>query len=106
MTKIIKLTNGGETLVDDDVFRDWGGLKWHGKIGGSGGCRYVARGVRIGKKVKSVRLHRMIMGEPQGMEVDHINRNTMDNRRVNLRVVTKTENLKNREFKRRRNVKL
>lgn len=41
-------------------------------------------------------LHRYIMGTmPKGMVVDHINRNTLDNRRQNLRVVTIQENLRN-----------
>jgi hypothetical protein len=33
---------------------------------------------------------------PKGLEVDHINRDTMDNRIENLRVVTKSQNLSNR----------
>lgn len=45
---------------------------------------------------KSVRLHRVIHPEvPKGMVVDHINRNKLDNRRCNLRVVTQRENCHN-----------
>ena len=45
---------------------------------------------------KTVYLHRFIMGTPKGMVTDHINGNTLDNRRKNLRVCTKSENNRNR----------
>jgi hypothetical protein len=38
------------------------------------------------------RMHRLIMQAPVGMLVDHINRNTLDNRRCNLRLCTHSEN--------------
>ena len=42
------------------------------------------------------RLHRMIMGEPEGMDVDHKNVNPLDNRRENLRVATTQQNQYNK----------
>lgn len=45
---------------------------------------------------KTVRLHRVIYPTVcDGMVVDHINRNKLDNRRSNLRVVTQKENCHN-----------
>lgn len=44
---------------------------------------------------KNVRLHRMIMDCPNGMQVDHINGNTLDNRKCNLRIVTNQQNSMN-----------
>lgn len=40
-------------------------------------------------------LHRLLMDDPIGMCVDHLNRNTYDNRKQNLRIVTKAENTQN-----------
>lgn len=43
-----------------------------------------------------VRMHRIIMNATEGQIVDHINGNTLDNRRSNLRVVTPSQNAMNR----------
>lgn len=42
-----------------------------------------------------VKLHRLIMQPPDDMHVDHINRNTLYNRRKNLRIVTPSVNMHN-----------
>ena len=42
-----------------------------------------------------VGLHRIIMDAPTGRDVDHINGDTLDNRKENLRVVTRTKNSRN-----------
>ncbi|MBA4496312.1 HNH endonuclease [Paenactinomyces guangxiensis] len=41
-------------------------------------------------------IHRILMGEPDGLLVDHRNGNRQDNRRCNLRVATHQENQRNR----------
>jgi hypothetical protein len=48
--------------------------------------------------VQVITLHRFIMNIPKEMEVDHINGDTLDNRKVNLRVCTKSENNCNRKI--------
>ena len=47
---------------------------------------------------KTVRLHRFIVQPGPGMHVDHINGDSLDNRRANLRVCTRSQNLQNRRL--------
>jgi len=55
--------------------------------------RITANGyAAIGDKL----LHRIIMNPAANMQVDHKNKNTLDNRRCNLRVCTNSENQMNR----------
>jgi hypothetical protein len=58
---------------------------------------YIVHSYKQGKKVKHVYLHRMIMGSPGNLFVDHINGNTLDNRRENLRICTCAENIRNQK---------
>ena len=48
---------------------------------------------RTGKR--SRRMHRMVMGEPKGKDVDHMNGDIYDNRKANLRVCSRRENSRN-----------
>jgi hypothetical protein len=45
---------------------------------------------------RNMRLHRMITSAPDGMFVDHINGNGLDNRKQNLRLCTRNQNMHNR----------
>lgn len=41
-------------------------------------------------------LHRFVTNCPKGLQVDHINHNTLDNRKCNLKICTCFENMQNR----------
>lgn len=48
------------------------------------------------KNSKQEYLHRIILTAPEGVYIDHINGNTLDNRKENLRICTDGENVSNR----------
>lgn len=87
MSKAIKLSNGGEALVDELDYNLLSKWSWHRNRDG-----YANRST--GKS--SMSMHRQIMNPPIGLDVDHINRNRLDNCRSNLRVATRTINNLNR----------
>ena len=45
-------------------------------------------------------VHRVVMGNPKGMDIDHINHNSLDNRKENLRICTRSQNCANKKVRR------
>ncbi len=82
------------TLVDDDDYSWLNQWKWC-IVTGRTGIKYVTRTTQRKNKKTYYYMHRLIMGTPKGMEVDHINHNGLDNRQCNLRICTKSQNLWN-----------
>lgn len=68
---------------------------WHVHTGKYGYVHVRTQKTEQGKK-KSTFLNKLIMNPESGMVVDHINHDTLDNRRINLRVVTPGQNGQNR----------
>lgn len=65
-------------------------FRWHVSNG------YAARAVSNGRKnLKHFYMHREIMKPADGMEVDHVNGDRLDNRRENLRIVSHKINIRN-----------
>ena len=89
--KEIQLSKGRIAIVDDEDHAAVVSSKWYVWNG------YAIRHLGLINGVKkSQKMHRMIMGEPSGLEIDHINGNKLDNRRSNLRACTRQQNKLNR----------
>ena len=56
---------------------------------------YVVTGSKNAPK-RRTRLHRLIMNCPDNKVIDHINGNTLDNRKINLEIVDRKDNKHNR----------
>lgn len=84
----VPLTQGRHTIVDaDDFINIVGEHYWCAK--GKGGVMYACR--RTFRSPTETRLHRLIANADMP-QVDHINGNTLDNRKANLRACTHAQN--------------
>lgn len=89
----IKLTQGQFALVDSEDFNKLSQYKWWADYNTHTKSYYAKGyiGIRNGKQIIK-RMHRVIMNAPNKLQVDHINHNTLDNRKQNLRLCTNAEN--------------
>lgn len=84
--KKIPLTQGYHAIVDDEWYEYLNKYKWYAH---KCGTNIYARTWIKGKKVL---MHHMFFKPLKGFVTDHINGNGLDNRRENLRVVTRSQN--------------
>jgi len=98
--KEIPLTRGKSAIVDDkdyDYLMQW---KWHAYWNPSSKSFYANRMSSRNPGPRGIiRMHRVIMNCPDGMYIDHINKNTLDNRKENLRICTKSQNAANSKLR-------
>src|ERR1035437_2353458 len=91
--KTIPLTQGQVALVDDSDFEELTKYRWYARRN-KNGAFYAARSCPVPRGRKLYMHRALLLGVP---EVDHVNRNTLDNQRHNLRPATHSQNLHNIE---------
>jgi len=89
----VPLTHGAFAEVDEADLPLISGHRWQAKHNGR--KTYAWANGKVGDKRVSLYMHRLIIGAPAGEAVDHINGDGLDNRRENLRVVSRSQNRRN-----------
>lgn len=92
MVKEIELLHGEKTLVDDEDYEELNKYQWY----------LYGRYARSPNKSGNKNMARCIMNAKRGQKgqtVDHINGNTIDNRRCNLRIGSDLQNMQNVKYK-------
>lgn len=86
----IQISRGMTAFVDDEDYDKLSRWKWCASVRKDRKAVYAYNGTL--KKL----MHRAIMEVPEGMQIDHINHNGLDNRKENLRLCTQVGNMANR----------
>jgi hypothetical protein len=93
-------------IIDSEDFPKIKNYSWHYKANS-----YISHTIPVDDKRRELYLHNMIMdrlgfpGKGSKESVDHINRNGLDNRKENLRIITQSEQNLN-QTKRKRRIEL
>src|SRR3990167_4594031 len=102
--KKVKLTQNQYALVDNSDYEELSKFKWYAKLDEKIKSFYAGRNVRNedGKYCgQSIGMHRQILNPARNLLIDHVNHNTLDNRKSNLRLVSYAENQYNKRISKR-----
>jgi len=80
-------------LIDEEDWSVVSNYKWH--VVPDKNTFYARTNMKVGKHNHSIPMHRLLTGM-RDVEIDHINRNGLDNRRCNLRYASAKQNQCNR----------
>lgn len=93
-TFLVTLTRGQFARIDACDLEKVSGRRWTANRGHNGNF-YALGWSRVNGRQTAISMNAFIMQTPSGMHTDHINGDTLDNRRCNLRVCTPAENSRN-----------
>lgn len=88
----IPLSQGQYAIVDPEDYERLSKYKWHVKKEPRTFYAIRSEPYKKGRRRKNITMHRVILPVPEGLFVDHINHNGLDNRKANLRPATKRQN--------------
>lgn len=94
----IVLSKGKYALVDPDDYDRLSRQKWH--VSKRSNTCYAIRGQwsPVLKRRLTISMHREIIEIPEGLYIDHINHNGLDNRKASLRPATPAQNARNARY--------
>ena len=94
----VPLTHGFEAVIDASDAHLVEKYNWY--VRQQRKAFYAARADCSGPKQRMVMMHRQIMGEPDGKQIDHRDGDGLNNRRCNLREATNSQNTCNQGLRR------
>jgi len=100
--QLIGLTQGQMAIVDDSDYEELSKYLWYARWHPGTQSYYARRDfLKNDKYGKSTSMSRFLLGLKRGdkRQGDHINHDTLDHRRCNLRMVTFQQNMDNRRIK-------
>lgn len=95
--KIIYTVSGDEVMVDDAFHHILARHRWYTIKTSKRHATYA----RTYYKGEHLYMHRLVMEEPAGLVIDHLDCNSMNNQRSNLEAVTAAENTRRVSLRRR-----
>jgi len=88
----IPLTQGKYAIVDDADYPSLVGLPWYAV---KRGCAFYAVRPDPQKRGRQISMHRQILNPPEELEIDHTDRNGLNNQRSNIRCASRADNSHN-----------
>lgn len=96
--KTIELSQGKVALVDDEDFELLSMWKWCASLESRGTKWYAIRWQGPRSRRVKIRMHCLVLGRPplptDGMVVNHIDDNSLNNQKSNLEIITQEQNMK------------